>query len=94
MLNSTELINLGYTQPEANHLMQRLANSLPTKTITMTVQYERKGKIREDRKGVRHVTVEDTLRLCDERIKNTFNITSVDVGMWLELKNRLAKINQ
>lgn len=94
MLNSTELIKLGYTQQEAYVIMRRLCNALPTTTITMMIQFERFGRYEEVQRGIRHVRLNDAIQLCGERIENRCNISSVNKEFWGELKAKLENISQ
>lgn len=92
MLNSTELTKLGYTQQEAYVIMRRLCNALPTTTITMMIQFERFGRFEEIKRGIRHVRLDDAIKLCGERIGNRRNISSVNKEFWGELKVKLENI--
>lgn len=93
LINSIELEKLGYSKQKAHDLSNQLCNALGYTTKSCYIDIVRKGKASTMYQSLRSVESEAVIRMCEDKIKLANTNKRVNVGKWVELRNKLEKYN-
>lgn len=83
---------MGYTKSKAHDLSNQLCSSLGYATKIQYIDIVRKGKPTTQYQNLRSVESEAVIRMCEDKIKLGKTNKRVNVGQWVELRNKLEKL--
>ena len=92
LINSIELEKLGYSKSKAHDLSNQICATLGYTTKSCYIDIVRKGKPTTMYQNLRSVESEAVIRMCDDKIKLGKTNKRVNVGQWVELRNKLESI--